>query len=61
MDGESMSYNGYASQDEFHQALAARSADWIADRERQLRDNPEGLRHEGCDHAYGICSEGGWK
>lgn len=22
---------------------------------------PEQRRHEGCDHAYDICSEGGWR
>lgn len=51
-----MSYNGYANQDEFHAALAARAAKYAADRNRRLAENPEGLRHEGCDHAYGICN-----
>lgn len=49
-------YNGYANQDEFHAALSARSAAYVDAREKSLRENPEGLRHEGCDHAYGICS-----
>lgn len=49
-------YNGYESQDAFHEALRARSAEYIAERKRRLAENPEGLRHEGCDHAYGICN-----
>lgn len=54
-----MSYNGYPSQDAFHEALAARAPAYIAARNKQLEENPEGLAHEGCDHAYGICSAGG--
>ena len=53
-----MGYNGYANKDEFHRALQQYDKQYIEDRERTLRENPEGLRHEGCDHAYGICSEG---
>ena len=50
-------YNGYANQDEFHEALAARRADYLAKREAVLAEHgAEALRHEGCDHAYGICS-----
>lgn len=50
-----MSYNGYPSQEAFHQALRERAPAYIAERERKLAENPEGFRHEGCDHAYGIC------
>jgi len=49
-------YNGYPSQDAFHEALAAMRPAYIAERKRRLEENPEGLRHEGCDHAYGICN-----
>lgn len=49
-------YNGYKDQDAFHEALAAMWAESIAKREELLAQNPEGFRHEGCDHAYGICA-----
>jgi hypothetical protein len=49
-------YNGYASREEFYRALDQLSIGYVVERERRLRENPEGLRHEGCDHAYGICS-----
>ena len=49
-------YNGYKDQDAFHEALRARQQDYIDARNRMAKENPEGLRHEGCDHAYGICS-----
>jgi hypothetical protein len=52
-------YNGYADQQAFVAALADGFADYIAQRNKKLKENPEGLRHEGCDHAYGICSAGG--
>ena len=52
-------YNGYADQDAFHEALAAMFPAYIAERNKQAAENPEGLRHDGCDHAYGICNGGG--
>jgi hypothetical protein len=54
-----MSYNGYPNQAAFHEAMAARFPAYQRIRAGRLKKNPEGLWHEGCDHAYGICSEGG--
>lgn len=51
-----MSYNGYPTQDAFHEALAAGFAEYAAEREAAIAANPAGFAHEGCDHAYGICS-----
>ena len=50
------SYNGYADQDAFHDALAEMAPKYIKEREEGLKKNPHGYDHEGCDHAYGICN-----
>ena len=50
-----MTYNGYASEDEFHSALAARRAEYAEKREKGMRENPDGWRHADCDHAEGYC------
>lgn len=49
-------YNGYADQDAFHDALSEMAPQYIEDRRRGLEKNPRGHDHEGCDHAYGICN-----
>ena len=54
-----MSYNGYATQDDFHKALRELIPAYVAAREASLKRDPTGvgLKHEGCDHAYGYCEE----
>ena len=48
-----MSYNGYATQDDFHKALRELIPEYVAAREVSLKRD---LNHGGCDHAYGICT-----
>lgn len=50
-------YNGYANQDEFHKALAKGFEEYAKAFEKGMRENPEGMKHAGCDHVYGYCSE----
>lgn len=60
-----MSYNGYASQDEFHKAMQAAWAERLSTpegRTRHERDYGPGTKsHAGCDHAYNYCVQGGSK
>jgi hypothetical protein len=53
-----MTYNGYATQDAWHEALAARFEEYAAARREGLARNPEGWRHAECDHASGYCQWG---
>jgi hypothetical protein len=55
-DGGDLMYNGYANQDEFHKALAEGFQAYAEAYEKGMRENPEGWRHAGCDHANGYCS-----
>lgn len=54
--GERVMYNGYASQDEFHKALAEGFAEYVKAYEKGVRENPKGWQHAGCDHANGYCA-----
>ena len=56
--GDGMTYNGYATQDAWHEALAARFEEYAAARREGLARNPEGWRHAECDHASGYCQWG---
>lgn len=56
--GDRMTYNGYASQDAFHAALAERFEEYAAARREGMAQNPDGWRHADCDHANGHCQWG---
>jgi hypothetical protein len=53
-----MTYNGYASQDAFHEALAARFEEYASARREGEAINPGGYRHADCDHSAGYCQWG---
>lgn len=53
-----MTYNGHASQDAFHAALAERFEEYAAARREGMAQNPDGWRHADCDHANGHCQWG---